>query len=116
MKKKTRSGEERAQLCRIFHMETQMVHAGYALDILKKALDLYEARAGIFEELERYLASPEWRADYEAEESGAFSDAFPRGVLSEDGLYQLLQEHDEVRRRLVQIFASPRPSDQILAD
>lgn len=41
--------------------------------------------------LEEYYSSGEWQADYEADEAGLFPADLKRGVLSQDGLYDLLE-------------------------
>ena len=41
--------------------------------------------------LEEYYAKS-WRADFELDEAGVFPEGMKRGVLSEDGLYDLLEE------------------------
>ena len=41
--------------------------------------------------LEEYYTSGEWRADYEADEAGLFPVDLKRGVLSQDGVYDLLE-------------------------
>ena len=43
--------------------------------------------------LEDYYAS-DWREDFEADENGELPPDLKRGVLSEDGLYDLLEEND----------------------
>ena len=39
-----------------------------------------------------YMDSGDWQADYEADEQGRIPQDMKRGVLSQDGLYNLLQE------------------------
>ena len=46
--------------------------------------------------LNEYLDSGEWQADFEADERGKISKAVPRGVLSEDGLYNTLDRLQDV--------------------
>lgn len=41
-----------------------------------------------------YMDSGRWRRDYELDELGAFPQKMKRGVLSEDGLWNLLTELD----------------------
>lgn len=41
--------------------------------------------------LEHYMASGEWREDYEADERGELPPDLKRGVLSQDALYDLLE-------------------------
>ena len=42
--------------------------------------------------LDEYYTSGEWERDYEADEAGLFPPDLKRGVLSQDGLYNLLTE------------------------
>lgn len=45
--------------------------------------------------LSEYYESDEWREDYAADEAGLLSKELKRGVLSEDGLWNLLSEWRE---------------------
>lgn len=55
-----------------------------------------EDRAGVVKLLARYLDSGLWKKDFEAEEKGELlADIDEFGVLSEDGLYNVLQEAEE---------------------
>ena len=47
--------------------------------------------------LEEYYTSGQWREDYEADENGELPPDLKRGVLSQDGLYDLLEEHTQGR-------------------
>ena len=42
--------------------------------------------------LKEYMDSGQWRLDYEADEAGEIPPALKRGVLSQDGLYNLLED------------------------
>ena len=44
------------------------------------------------DELAAYYASDEWKADFLADEQGLLPKDLPRGVLSEDGIYNLLEK------------------------
>ena len=44
--------------------------------------------------LREYMDSGRWKADFGADERGEIPSGLKRGVLSEDGLYDLLQEHN----------------------
>lgn len=44
-------------------------------------------------ELEAYYASDEWKQDFSADETGLLPKNLKRGVLSEDGIYNLLEEY-----------------------
>lgn len=44
--------------------------------------------------LDEYYTSGEWREDYEADEAGLLPKDMKRGVLSQDGVYDLLSRWD----------------------
>ena len=47
-------------------------------------------------ELEAYYESVKWRKDFENDEAGLLPKNLKRGLLSEDGIYNLLEEYREV--------------------
>ena len=52
----------------------------------------------LVKELAAYYESADWRRDFEADEAGLLPKSLKRGVLSEDGIYELLEEYDEKQR------------------
>lgn len=46
-------------------------------------------------ELEKYYTSAAWKRDFAADEAGLLPHDLKRGVLSEDGLYDLLEQSEE---------------------
>ena len=50
--------------------------------------------------LQHYYESPQWRMDLEADEAGLLPQDLHRGVLSEDGIYNLLEEYEALKNRL----------------
>lgn len=46
--------------------------------------------------LKDYMESGQWQKDFEADEAGLVPRDLPREVLSEDALYNLLAEADEI--------------------
>jgi hypothetical protein len=44
--------------------------------------------------LSDYYTSPAWRRDLAADEAGLLPKELIRGVLSEDGIYDLLEQYD----------------------
>ena len=50
------------------------------------------ALAAMLSELTAYYESPQWLSDYEADEQGVFPPDLKRGVLSQDGIHDLLWE------------------------
>lgn len=84
---------------RVRRMEALFDEAFSILKDLEKAADRYEASAETFRALAEYL-SGDWRADYEADERGEIPPRVKRGVLSQDGLYDLLEKEKELKERL----------------
>lgn len=52
--------------------------------------DVYRCVLPDLKELEDYYTSPEWKADYAADEAGLLPAGLKRGVLSQDGISDLL--------------------------
>ncbi len=84
---------------RVAAMERHMNEAASALAALDSALTAYEAALPAFAALETYYDA-DWRDDFAADEAGELPPDLPRGVLSEDGLWNLLEEAREVRVRM----------------
>ncbi|MBR0041253.1 MAG: DUF4298 domain-containing protein [Oscillospiraceae bacterium] len=59
-----------------------------------------EALADKVGELERYFSGAAWKEDFAADEAGLLPPELKRGVLSEDGLYNALEEYAERRSTL----------------
>ena len=88
------------QLARISEMEERLNRAAGALTRLDAALvELEELRRDVAA-LSAYYESPLWRADFEADEQGLLPRELPRGVLSEDAVYDLLEQYSECMTRL----------------
>ena len=45
------------------------------------------------------MASGQWKEDYEADEAGQLPSGLKRGVLSQDALYNLLNDADQIVAR-----------------
>ena len=56
------------------------------------------------EVLKDYMASGDWRKDYEADEAGKLPAGLKRGVLSQDGLYDLLQDAGKILRHALEVL------------
>ena len=50
--------------------------------------------------LAKYYASDEWKQDYADDEAGLLPKDLKRGVLSEDGIWNLLSDWRELEERL----------------
>ena len=53
--------------------------------------------------LNEYMDSGEWQADFEADERGEISKELPRGVLSEDALYNTLDRLQDILGQMATI-------------
>lgn len=79
---------------RITRMETLFDKGEEVVSRLEQALDDFAAIAPAIAELEAYYTSPQWRKDFEADEAGKLPKDLKRGVLSEDGVYDLLEDYN----------------------
>ena len=78
---------------RITHMEGLLDKSTEVIGRLEQALEDFYALAPDIAELEAYYTSPQWRKDFEADEAGKLPKDLKRGVLSEDGLWNLLEDY-----------------------
>jgi hypothetical protein len=77
---------------RITHMEALFDKSQEVVSRLNQALEDFAALQTDLDELEAYYTSPQWRKDFEADEAGKLPKSLKRGVLSEDGLWDLLED------------------------
>ena len=90
-------------LTRISEMEAKFNEVSRAIATLDSALDEYEDIRSYIIDLKEYISSGRWKADFEADERGEIPAGTPRGVLSEDGLYDLFSSVDAVILRAKEI-------------
>ncbi len=86
-------------LQRIKDYEYKFSEVSRVMAALNKALDDYFDIQSYIGDLKEYMESGQWKADFEADERGEIPADIERGVLSEDGLYDLLGEVDRILRR-----------------
>ena len=84
------------QIERITQMERKMERAAMAVLNLSAALEEYEAVQGDIITLSEYYSSAEWKQDFDDDEAGKLPTGLKRGVLSEDGIYDLLEQYKEL--------------------
>ena len=80
---------------RIEHFEDILNRADEAVKKLLEAVDEYKELLPEIRELDEYYQSDLWQKDFTEDEEGLLPDDLKRGVLSEDGIYNLLQEAEE---------------------
>ena len=88
------------QIQRIMHYESLLNAVSAKVQILKSAIIGFESVQNEIDELSSYYASNEWKEDFASDEAGKFPPTLKRGVLSEDGLYNLLNEIKELKEKL----------------
>ena len=89
------------QIERIQYYEALLDKVAPVLENLGNALDAFD---GIQEDVKELAASYDddaWREDFEADEAGKLPRDLKRGVLSEDGLYDVLSSHYSLTVRLL---------------
>ncbi|MBR2825918.1 MAG: DUF4298 domain-containing protein [Erysipelotrichaceae bacterium] len=97
------------QIERIKYHEETLDETRKLLNELEVLLDRYIANGGRLAELSKYYGSPEWMEDFEADEDGKLPAELKRGVLSEDGIYDLLSDNNELVSKLAEaIIVSTR--------
>lgn len=64
---------------------------------LDAALEQFRAISSDMEELIAYYESDLWREDFNADEEGKLPADLKRGVLSEDGIYNLLTDYQRLK-------------------
>jgi len=90
------------RLARIKKMEDDFNQVREVVRSLDKALTDYEAVQGWISRLDEYQESGQWHKDFEADERGELPPYMdvPRGVLSEDGLDNLLRDVHDLHSRM----------------
>ena len=81
---------------RIKDMEALYKRSVAIIKDMLHTLDNYKESLHEIRELEAYYASDVWKKDFALDEAGKFPKNLERGVLSEDGLYDLLEQNKEV--------------------
>ena len=97
------------RLERIARMEEKMDAVLAAAEGLEQALERWEASHPAREELAAYYDGGAWLSDFTADEAGLLPEDLKRGVLSEDGLFDLLERARELDGRLRKEEAEEEP-------
>ena len=92
--------DNKEQIARIRLMERRLNQALAAVKRLDSALEKNEAAQEAIAVLSEYYGSDLWKQDFAADEAGLLPEGLKRGVLSEDGIWNLLTDCKELDRRL----------------
>ena len=88
------------QIERIKEMEGRLERVAAAVMDMSAALDKYEAVQEDIKALRKYYDSRQWKQDYADDEAGQLPADLKRGVLSDDGIWNLLEDVCELNERL----------------
>ena len=88
---------------RIKLMEERFDRASDAVKRMTEALEAYESVKDDINTLNEYYGSEEWKQDLADDEAGLLPKDLKRGVLSEDGIWDLLSEHTDVLHQMKQM-------------
>ena len=92
--------DNKKQLARIRLMERHLNRATAAVKRLEAALDKWEDAQEAIAALEEYYGSDLWKQDLADDEAGRLPADLKRGVLSEDGIWNLLTDARDLTARL----------------
>jgi hypothetical protein len=92
------------QIARITQMEQALNIATAAVAALSDALEQYNAVRPQLHLLDDYYTNGQWMQDHDADSEGKLPADLPRGVLTEDAIYDLLCDvhtlQDDLRQAL----------------
>ena len=86
---------------RISHFEQLLDTVTPVLKDLETVLDRFDDIQEAVQELSAYYGSESWHADLAEDEAGNLPADLKRGVLSEDGIYDVLSDHYALTVRLL---------------
>ena len=92
----------------------RITHYEVIMDRILRVVKLDGITPGVYtsvlpelKELEEYHTSPEWQEDYAADEAGLLPEGLKRGVLSQDGISDLLDRFRDLKTQ-------PTHSEQLI--
>ena len=91
---------ETERLERIRENEERMDRCLAALSLMETACGEWRATREDLRALEAYSTGPDWKRDYAADEQGLIPADVKRGVLSQDGIGDLLDASSELEEEL----------------
>ena len=94
---------------RIEEMEQKFNQAFDAIRKMETAFEHYESTQENIRQLNAYLGSKAWKDDLYADEAGILPVNLKRGVLSEDGIWNLLADWHELKERMAQLVCKQSP-------
>lgn len=93
MSKKNADKTNQGAIERIQEMEVILDRATKVMDELESKLAEFETIQTDIKKLEKYYTGKAWKSDYKLDEEGKLPKDLKRGVLSEDGIDNLLERN-----------------------
>ena len=87
-------------LKQIYEMEGILDEAVRKMDALEEGISDYQEFQSEIRKLEEYYTSQQWKDAFAMDEKGEFPENMKRGVLSEDGIYNVLERNKELLERI----------------
>ena len=87
---------------RITKMEALFDKSEEVIKRLEAALEDFTELEGDIAKLQSYY-DKDWRKDFEADEAGKLPKDLKRGVLSEDGLWNLLEDYQRLKETIIHL-------------
>ncbi len=96
------------QIERIQKMEQLFDETEKNLLLLENGVQTMHSLQNSIQQLETYYTGPLWRKDFEDDCKGLIPSDMKRGILSEDGIDNLLSRYQEVINQLKKTFQKER--------
>lgn len=93
------------QIERIQTMEQHLDRVSQAVIRLSAALDDYAEAQTALRELSAYYDSEDWKRDFADDEQGRLPQDLKRGVLSEDGIWNVLADCQALKTRMQELIS-----------
>lgn len=91
------------QIERISKMERNLDDAEAAISSLRNSLEEYMSAQPKIAELFAYYSEGDWMRDYEADSAGLLPHDLKRGVLSEDGIFNMMSDNRELLAEIAEL-------------
>lgn len=91
------------QLMRIVRMESMYDEGCAAVEAMLLAIEQYQAAQSKIKALADYYQGPLWMADFDDDRAGKIPKDMKRGILTEDAIYDLLIDQDQMLKLLKRI-------------
>ena len=93
------------RIARVQEMEARLDKSKAVLAELTEEIQKYYDILDDIAELSNYLGSDDWKDDFDADERGELPKDLKRGVLTEDGIFDVLDADTELRANMADILS-----------